>query len=148
MSSDYTNRNNAYLNFWKKHLDNVRLIGSKEKPLVLWRNKYILPIKIYNFKVSFVHSLDEREAIFALSLSKMNRDVEKILSWLENANTREVYGLYSEHRKLFYQGYIVQIGDQNKNKTPYWIEENYNTFTLDVATDIQNLFKDENLILK
>ncbi|TSE11333.1 hypothetical protein [Aquimarina algiphila] len=148
MSSDYTNRNNAYLNFWQKHLDNVRLIGSKEKPFVLWKNKYILPIKIYNFKVSFVRSLDEREAIFVLSLSKMNRDVEKILSWLKNANTREVYGLYSEHRKLFYQGYIVQIGDQNKNKTPYWIEENYNTFTLDVATDIQNLFKDENLILK
>jgi hypothetical protein len=100
-------RNLKVIEFFKDNGMGVVLYGTTDNPLIIWKNRFILPCYVHNFKLNFCSKRVDGEVLGWLSLNLPKEKYNKfnITDWMSKSELTPVKRIVDEDTGLLFSGF-------------------------------------------
>ena len=149
---NYDQRNSKFLNFWQHYFNgDIKLISEPERPIPLFKNKFLLASYVKKFTIYFLDHYDNGTVVYRRNLSKRFSEEERVLinDWYKNSIHKEYFSIEYKETGFFYCGSntIENIAEKN-TLIPVFSRENFKVYTKENALEVLKQFQSYNLQLK
>lgn len=116
---------------------NIRLIGQGNKPLIIYKNRYVLSCSINQTTLYFTTSFEKGRVLFKVELMELktadDKLIQKIQQWFSESVHKECFNIRIKESTLYLSGYnkqelIIDLNETVKKLYPVFSQHNYKLY--------------------